>query len=65
MFLADIYGTKEGEEDKDDRQTLQAYNTHCFIDNLDMAWWISLIADDNLEMPTRDLDHLSKVNLIT
>ena len=23
MFLADIYGTKEGEEEKDDRQTLQ------------------------------------------
>ena len=27
MFLADIYGTKEGEEEKDDRQTLQVdYN---------------------------------------
>ena len=25
MFLADIYGTKEGEEDKEDRQTLQVW----------------------------------------
>ena len=25
MFLADIYGAKEGEEEKEDRQTLQVF----------------------------------------
>jgi len=32
MFLADIYGTKEGEEDKEDRQTLQVETHHCELE---------------------------------
>merc|ERR1719270_1422923 len=32
MFLADIYGTKEGEEEKDDRQTLQVETHHCELE---------------------------------
>merc|ERR550539_98363 len=32
MFLADIYGTKEGEEEKEDRQTLQVETHHCELE---------------------------------